>query len=101
MEAAKAVKYRPISAARTLRTRRSHLLALMVPYIETPFNPLFAAAVQREAEKSNGFVAQTYRLSEDDIGIPVEDAAYRGVVADLEGRLDAWQTWSADPVSLD
>ena len=53
MEAAKALKYRPISAARTLRTRRSHLLALMVPYIETPFNPLFAAAVQREAEKSN------------------------------------------------
>ena len=99
-EAAKALKYRPISAARTLRTRRSNLLALMVPYIETPFNPLFAAAVQREAEKSNlgviiyaprddlrreegfvddcisrgvdGFVAQTYRLSEDDIGRLVE-----------------------------
>jgi LacI family transcriptional regulator len=52
-EAVKALNYRPSSAARALRTRRSNLIALMIPYIETPFHPLLAAAVQREAEKEN------------------------------------------------
>ncbi len=87
--------YRPSGAARALRTNRSNLIALMVPFIDTPFNPLFAAAIQREAEKENlgviiyaprddpdrekefvndciargvdGFIAQTYQLSEEDI----------------------------------
>ena len=45
--------YRPSGAARALRTNRSNLIALMVPFIDTPFNPLFAAAIQREAEKEN------------------------------------------------
>ena len=46
---------------------------------------------------------ELYDLEEDPYQLHnlVDDAAYRGVVADLEGRLDAWQTWSADPVSLD
>ena len=52
-EAAKALNYRPSSAARTLRTKRSNLLALMIPHIESPFNPLLAAAVQRESEKED------------------------------------------------
>jgi len=52
-EAVEALNYRPSSAARSLRTKRSNLIALMIPYIETPFHPLLAAAVQREAEKEN------------------------------------------------
>ena len=52
-EAVKTLGYRPLTAARTLRTKRSNLLALMIPHIETPFQPQFAAAIQREAEKVN------------------------------------------------
>ncbi len=52
-EAVKALNYRPSSAARSLRTKRSNLLALMVPHIEPPYHPLLAAAVQREAENGN------------------------------------------------
>jgi len=51
--AVEALNYRPSSVARSLRTKRSNLLALMIPYIETPFQPQFAAAIQREAEKQN------------------------------------------------
>lgn len=50
-DAVKALNYRPMAAARMLRTNRSNLLALMIPHIETPFQPLLAGAVQREAEK--------------------------------------------------
>ncbi len=50
-EAVKSLNYRPSSAARTLRTRRSNLVALMIPYIEAPYFPLLAVAVQQEAEK--------------------------------------------------
>jgi len=52
-EAVKALNYRPMAAARTLRTQRSNLLALMIPHIETPFQPQFAGAIQREAEKED------------------------------------------------
>jgi DNA-binding LacI/PurR family transcriptional regulator len=52
-KAVEALNYRPSSAARALRTKRSNLLALMIPHIEPPYHPLLAAAVQREAEKSN------------------------------------------------
>ncbi len=52
-EAVEALNYRPSSAARALRTKRSNLLVLMIPHIETRFNPLLAAAVQREAEEEN------------------------------------------------
>jgi arylsulfatase A-like enzyme len=31
----------------------------------------------------------------------VDDAAHRDVVADLRARLDNWQCWTSDPVSLD
>jgi DNA-binding LacI/PurR family transcriptional regulator len=50
-QAVEALNYRPLSAARILRTRRSNLLALMIPYIEAPYYPLLAVAVQHEAEK--------------------------------------------------
>jgi DNA-binding LacI/PurR family transcriptional regulator len=58
-KAVEALSYRPLDAARTLRTRRSYMLALMIPYIETPYLPLFAAAVQQEAEKE-GFRVLLY-----------------------------------------
>jgi LacI family transcriptional regulator len=51
-DAVKKLNYQPITAARTLRTNRSNLLALMVPHIETPFHPLLAAAIQNEIEDS-------------------------------------------------
>ena len=50
-EAVEALNYRPSSAAQTLRTRRSNLLAVMIPRVENPFYPHFAAAIQQEAEK--------------------------------------------------
>jgi LacI family transcriptional regulator len=52
-KAVEALNYRPSRAARALRTKRSNLLVLMIPHIETRFNPLLAAAVQREAEEEN------------------------------------------------
>ncbi len=52
-QAVEALNYHPSSAARTLRTQRSNLLVLMFPYIESPYNPLLAAAVQRKAEEEN------------------------------------------------
>jgi len=58
-EAVKTLNYRPLSAARTLRTKRSNMLALMIPYIETPYHPLLAVAIQREAEKK-GFRVLIY-----------------------------------------
>lgn len=52
-EAVDALNYRPSHAARSLRTRRSNMLALMIPQIEAPFHPPFASAVQHEGEKEN------------------------------------------------
>ena len=94
-DAVKALNYQPIIAARTLRTNRSNLLALMVPHIETPFHPLLAAAIQSEIEDSSfdlivygtrddyqhekafldsllrrgvdGVIMQTFQLNEDEI----------------------------------
>jgi LacI family transcriptional regulator len=94
-DAVEALDYRPSRAARALRTKRSYLIALMVPYIETPFNPLLAATIQREAGRADlgvviygsrddkeretefvqecidrgvdGFVTQSFRLSEEDL----------------------------------
>jgi DNA-binding LacI/PurR family transcriptional regulator len=94
-EAVETLNYQPISAARMLRTRRSNMLAVMIPRVENPFYPHFAAAVQREAEKErldvfiysthdelqrerefldvllrrgvDGLVLQTFRLSDEDI----------------------------------
>lgn len=52
-EAVEALSYRPITAARTLRTDRSNLLAIIIPHMRTPFQPLLAAAIQEEAEKED------------------------------------------------
>ena len=94
------MNYRPSNAARSLRTRRTNMLALMIPQIEAPFHPRFAGAVQREAEKENldvfiystrdelareqefiqvlisrgadGVITQSYQLSSNDINNLVE-----------------------------
>jgi LacI family repressor for deo operon, udp, cdd, tsx, nupC, and nupG len=99
-EAVKALNYRPSSAAQALRTRRSNLLAVMIPRVENPFFPHFASAIQDEAEKEHldviiysthnqlarerhflnvmlqrgvdGLITQTYRLSTDDIARLIE-----------------------------
>jgi LacI family transcriptional regulator len=52
-EAVEALNYRPMSAAQALRTKRSNLLALVIPHIDSAFQPQFAAAIQREAETEN------------------------------------------------
>jgi len=52
LDAVKKLNYQPDIAALALRTKRSNLLALMVPHIETPFHPLFASAIQNEIEDS-------------------------------------------------
>jgi DNA-binding LacI/PurR family transcriptional regulator len=99
-EAVEALNYRPSSAAQTLRTRRSNLLAIMIPRVENPFYPHFAAAIQQEAERVgldviiysthnelqrekdflnvllrrgvDGVVTQSFHLSSDDIDRLVE-----------------------------
>lgn len=95
-EAVEQLNYRPSSAAQTLRTNRSNLLAVMIPRVENTFYPQFAAAIQREAEEEqleviiystqndfrrekdfldvllrrgvDGLITQTYQLSNDDMG---------------------------------
>jgi DNA-binding LacI/PurR family transcriptional regulator len=52
-EAVGALKYRPIAAARTLRTKRSNMVAVIIPHVQSLFQPRFAAIVQEEAEKEN------------------------------------------------
>ncbi len=94
-DAIKELNYCPSSAAQTLRTNRSNLLAVMIPRVENTFYPQFAAAVQREAEKEqleviihstqneyqrekdfldvllrrgvDGLITQTYQLSTEDM----------------------------------
>jgi LacI family transcriptional regulator len=51
-DAVSTLNYRPMSAARALRTKRTNLLALVIPHIDSVFQPQFAAAVQEEAELS-------------------------------------------------
>ncbi len=53
LEAARTLNYQPVSAAQMLRTNRSNLLAVMIPRVENPFYPHFAAAVQTAAEEKN------------------------------------------------
>jgi len=52
LEAVQKLNYHPDIAAQALRTKRSHLIALMVPHIESPFHPLLASAIQNEIEDS-------------------------------------------------
>jgi DNA-binding LacI/PurR family transcriptional regulator len=94
-EAVETLNYRPSTAARTLRTDRSNLLAIIVPHMRTPFQPLLATAIQEEAEKEDfeviiyhthdelqrekrtldallsrgvdGLITQTYTLSTEDL----------------------------------
>jgi LacI family transcriptional regulator len=63
-EAVEALGYRPSSAAQTLRTNRSNLLAVMIPRVENTFYPQFATAVQYEAEKE-GFDVIIYSTHND------------------------------------
>ena len=95
LEAVKKLNYQPDIAALSLRTKRSNLLALMVPHIESPFHPLLASAIQDEIEDSkfdlivygtrddyqyerafleslirrgvDGVITQTFQLTEGDI----------------------------------
>jgi LacI family transcriptional regulator len=63
-EAANVLNYRPSSAARSLRTRRSGLLALVLPQLRTHYHPLLAAAVQHAAQ-DKGFDIIIYTTQND------------------------------------
>jgi len=52
-EAVEALGYHPSSAARALRTRRSHLLALILPHLQSSYHPLLAASIQKAAKQKN------------------------------------------------
>lgn len=52
-DAVKELGFRPSAAAVSLRTRRSNLISIMVPHIESPYHPLFASVVQNQAELYN------------------------------------------------
>lgn len=51
LEAAKRLGYQPNVIARSLRTRRTQLLAVMVPDLTNPFYPLLIRGAQKAAEK--------------------------------------------------
>ena len=53
-EAVEALGYQPSTAARTLKTNRSNLIALMVPHIRTTFHPILAAAIRTSLD-NKGF----------------------------------------------
>lgn len=53
LSAVKELGYTPNAAAASLRTRRSNLIAVMIPHIESQFHPLFASVLQEEIEESN------------------------------------------------
>ncbi len=53
LAAAKALKYVPDYAARSLRTRKTHTIAAIIPDIANPFYPAFARAVQDIARQHN------------------------------------------------
>lgn len=53
LDAIQALGFRPSAAAISLRTRKSNLISIMVPHIESPYHPLFASVVQNQAERSN------------------------------------------------
>jgi LacI family transcriptional regulator len=52
-EAVRTLNYRPIAAAQMLRTNRSNMMAVIIPHVQSLFQPRFAAIVQQEAEKEN------------------------------------------------
>jgi DNA-binding LacI/PurR family transcriptional regulator len=52
-EAVRTLNYRPIAAALTLRTNRSNMVAVIIPHVQSLFQPRFAAIVQQEAEREN------------------------------------------------
>ena len=52
-KAVKELGFSPSAAAVSLRTRRSNLVSIMVPHIESPYHPLFASVVQNRAELFN------------------------------------------------
>jgi LacI family transcriptional regulator len=52
-EAVETLNYRPSRVARALRTRRSELLALVLPHLQTSYHPLLATAVQNAAQEMN------------------------------------------------
>jgi LacI family sucrose operon transcriptional repressor len=52
-EAVNVLNYRPSSAARALRTKRSGLLALVLPHLQTSYHPLLATSVQNAAKQQD------------------------------------------------
>jgi LacI family transcriptional regulator len=53
LEAVQQLGYQPNAAARTLRTRRTQLLAVMVPDLTNPFYPLLIRGAQGAAERED------------------------------------------------
>lgn len=64
LEAIRQLGYIPNSAARTLRTTRTHTLACIIPSITNPFYPAFVSGVQNAAEE-NGYEIIIYNTQAD------------------------------------
>uniref|UniRef100_A0A7C4KIM0 LacI family transcriptional regulator n=1 Tax=Anaerolinea thermolimosa TaxID=229919 RepID=A0A7C4KIM0_9CHLR len=64
LEAIRQLGYIPNSAARTLRTTRTHTLACIIPSITNPFYPAFVSGVQNTAEE-NGYEIIIYNTQAD------------------------------------
>ena len=64
VEAAEALGYRPNSAARMLRSRRSMYIAAIVPSLNNPFYSSIISAIEREV-LSSGYMMQLYSSDND------------------------------------
>lgn len=78
--------YRPDGIARSLRTRRTHMVALIIPDITNPFYPALARGLEREMG-GNGyraFICNSDGVTEQELGFleDVCDRRVEGIVID-------------------
>jgi LacI family transcriptional regulator len=91
LEAVEALSFRPNGVARSLRMKRSHTVALLIPDITNPYYPMLARGLQ-DAIIDNGyhlFLCNTDARREQEVGL-VQDALQRQVdgiaIASFEAR---------------
>jgi LacI family transcriptional regulator len=78
--------YRPDGIARSLRTRRTHMVALIIPDITNPFYPVLARGLEQELELNGyrAFICNSDGETERELGFLAEvwDRRVDGIVID-------------------
>lgn len=77
MAAAKKLGYRPNAMARTLITRRSHIIALVMSYLENQFYPLVIEKLSQDLQKRGYHVLMFIGDLGDDDGVLAEILQYQ------------------------